>query len=602
MSSPAEPSAPEPVGEDPVVVDPDAVDPVTVDRVPVEADRGNVADLLAEAAAAHPDRPAVISPDGIRTWFELEQAVHSGARQLAGLTGGADRQTHGDRVVISLPTSVDLIAALFAVARAGLVAVPVEPGRSGLPEVVARVGAALVIGGQVPGVRTLAAAAIGQWWSTEADPMPARGGGEDLAVLARATASRPVMVSHRAIRAAVRAIGAAPGLGLRTEDRAILVLPPYHLAGWVTAFLPLTLVGGTAVIPAAPEGPGHWIEGVLESIRGHRVTVVPAAPSLYRRLRAAAGAERALSSVRLMTSGAASLDPGDFAAIRALTGQSVWEGYGISEAASVVATSLMTAMPRPGSVGLPVPGLELRIVGEDGEDLAAAEPAESEPEDELDTLADAPGAGDVGRIAIRGQVVFSGYWPDGSDGPGPDGWFVTGDVGYLDDLGELHLVDRAPEAVVVAGFTVYPREVEDVLSGHPYVRDAAVVGVPGRAGSSVVAVLVPQRGTRPTEDDLNDFVADKLPVFKRPTAYLLVDRLPRTEIGRVDRDAVRRAYLAHTGERDRPTMHLAVSGPADPDEETVEAEPAGPLTDLGTRLPAGERTNRVAQDSDEDLF
>lgn len=564
-------------------------------------DGGNVADLLAEVAAVHPNRPAVIGTDGVRSWRDLDRATNAGARALAASARGVTADAHGDRVVISLPTGADLLVTLFAVARAGLVAVPVEPGRGEVDEVVARVGAAVVVGAAVEGTTSIAA--VGQWWTDQGEPVPTAGGGEDLAMLARPSSARPVMVSHRAIRSAVRAIVAAPALGLRADDRAVLVLPPYHLAGWVTAFLPLTLVGGAAVVPVVPEGPGQWIQGVLETIRGHRVTVVPAAPSLYRRLRTAPDAERALASVRLMTSGAASLDPEDFAAIRSLTGQSVWEGYGISEAASVVSTSLMTAAPRPGSVGLPVQGLELRIVGDDGEDLAAAEPEEVEPEDELDTLADAPEAGDVGRIAIRGQCIFSGYWPDGSDGPDADGWFLTGDVGYLDDAGELHLVDRAPESVVVAGFTVYPREIEDVLAAHPYVRDAAVVGVAGRAGQSVVAVLVPQRGTRPTEDDLNEFVADKLPVFKRPTAYLLVDRLPRTEIGRVDREAVRRAYLARTGGGDRPAVRLA-SGTTETSAEAEgpEAEDAAPLAKLGTRLPAGERTGRVAQDSDADLF
>src|SRR5439155_8479089 len=131
-----------------------------------------------------------------------------------------------------------------------------------------------------------------------------------------------------------------------------------------------------------------------------------------------------------------------------------------------------------------------------------------------DPAADAGDGGEVGSIQIGGPTLFSGYWPDGTGGVDSDGWFATGDLGYFDDAGELHLVDRAAETVRIAGFTVYPREIEEVLTGHPYVRDAAVIGAPGRAGDAVVAVLLPLWGTHPTPSDLDEFVAERLPVFK----------------------------------------------------------------------------------------
>jgi len=117
----------------------------------------------------------------------------------------------------------------------------------------------------------------------------------------------------------------------------------------------------------------------------------------------------------------------------------------------------------------------------------------------------------------------------------------------LDDRGELHLVDRASETLTVAGFTVYPREVEEVLADHPYVAGAAVVGVPGPAGDDVVAILVARPGTRPTQSDLDEFVTSRLPAFKRPVHYRVVDALPRKELGRIDRAAARQAYATAEG-------------------------------------------------------
>lgn len=597
---------------------------------------GNVSDLLRVAATRFPDRSALVAVSATYTWAGLESAVDAAAAAM--LDSGLQR---GDRVIVSLPTGSEIIAALFAVARAGLVAVPIGPDRTGLDDIVRRVGARGAITARPDSGADIV---VGQdemalWWTAPAGPegrVETVGGGEDLAVLARgASGQRPVMVSHRAILAAVEAILAAPSLGLRAEDRVIQVLPTYHLAGWVTAFLPLCAVGGAAVVPAEPSADLAWIDAVLSTIRSQKVTVVPGAPSLYRRLLPAVGVERALASVRLLTSGAAPLDPGTFSAIRALTGLAVREGYGVSESASVISTGLMTSTARAGSVGLPVPGVQIRIVGDDGVDLYAEGGPESGqpalPTESDGLAADAGAGGEVGRIQISGPTLFSGYWPDGSGGPDADGWFATGDLGYLDDTGQLHLVDREAETVRIAGFTVYPREIEEVLSRHPYVRDAAVIGVPGRAGDVVVAVLVPQRGTHPTATDLDEFVLEKLPVFKRPHRYQLVDRLPRNEIGRIDRDAVRTLYrseasLQPSGFDDgrertgRPDTELAAemmvqvpdrsTGRTTDDEREkaepithVTPEPAAPLSELGSRLPGtGHRDRRANEDTDDDLF
>ena len=672
------------------------------------------------AARASGALPAVIGADGGRSWAELDAAVDAGAAQLT-------RHPVGERVVLALPTGADLAAALFAVLRAGLVAVPVDPRRTDLAWVAGRVAAvAAVTDERVTGVDVVDSAAIRSWWqSGEVPEAVTRAGGEDLALLARSARSGPpVMLSHRALLGAAAALGNAPRLEVRAEDRVLQVLPLYHVVGLVTAFLPAALAGAAVVVPAPADG-STPAEAALAAVHAHRVSVLPAEPTLYRQLDRVPGFERALATVRLMTSGSSPLDPADFAAVRAGTGQAVWEGYGISESAAAVTSTLMTEAARPGSVGLPYPGVQVRIQhgdggsgddrpgpeqpgpdeadheqsgteapdgsgetvdglgvaadglgvaadglgvvpadgegpngdpsdegarpgGDDGSAERQAEPAAPTEPTDTDTSGlvlsggdDASDAltpeGEVGPIEIRGDTLFSGYWPDGHGGPGPDGWYLTGDIGYLDDAGELHLVDRAAETVTVAGFTVYPREVEDVLVTHPYVADAAVVGVPGRAGPTVVAVLVAQPGTRPTSGDLDEFLADKLAPFKLPTDYQVVEVLPRTEVGRLDRDAVRRDYAEHRGISLDPARRLRAAGTpedrahpdatgdvTDPDTDsnsdaadpadaadtlgTVEPAQTGPeaaagLDQLGTKLPSTQsRTRRSAQDSDEDLF
>lgn len=653
----------------------------------------NVADLLRSAAGRYPDRPALLSASGTRTWAALDRAADAGARRLVGLGAGP-----GERVVIGLPTGPDLALALYAVARAGLIAVPAAPGAD-LGELADRVGAvASIAAGRDHRLGiALGAADLADWWDTDpaadGDTVPAPfesvGGGEDLVLLAHARGERAVMLSHRAVLAAVTAIGQLGVVRVRDGDRVLQVLPLYHVAGWVVSLLPTALVGGAAVFPdvgfevatvavGVPGGTGSIADqgrtattAALRAAADHAVTVVPGAPGFYHHLLADPDAVRSLASVRLFTSGNAPLAAADEAAFRARYGQPVWEGYGISESASVVTTALVTPAPVRGSVGRPLAGIELRVVGPDGQDLAtdADLPPAVEPGDEavdgpetparidpdrdpLDTVADAPDAGEVGRIMIRGATLFSGYWPNGGGGPDADGWFLTGDIGFLDDGGELHLVDRAAEAVIVAGFTVYPREVEDALAAHEDVAEVAVIGVPAADGhAELVALLVKAGDQPPDEAGLREFVATRLPVFKHPAVYRVVDELPTTEVGRIDRDEARRRFGPAAGQALRALTAVpdpgaatdgdvaappasaadAAPGPAagsgevsatatadpsaadadaevDPEEPgpDVSPEPAGDLDELGSRLPgAGDRAGRAERardDTDEDLF
>src|SRR3712207_2045811 len=184
----------------------------------------------------------------------------------------------------------------------------------------------------------------------------------------------------------------------------------------------------------------------------------------------------AFTSVRVALSGAAPLPGPVLHRILDITGHHVFEGYGLTETAPVLTSTLMSEVAKPFSIGRPIPGIELRLVDEKGR------PVDDE---------------DPGEICVRGPNLFLGYWPDAADGPDAEGWFATGDVAYEDDDGDLFLVDRRRELVLVSGFNVYPREVEDVLLAHPDVAEAAVIGIPHPyTGESVKALVVLEQGAR----------------------------------------------------------------------------------------------------------
>jgi long-chain acyl-CoA synthetase len=231
----------------------------------------------------------------------------------------------------------------------------------------------------------------------------------------------------------------------------------------------------------------------------------------------------ATAGVRLCTSGGAPLPPEWLAAFQQATGLAIVEGYGLTEAGPIVTTNPLGAPPKPGSVGRALPGVELRLVDADGR------PVEPDDEDEDDD-------GDTGLVAVRGPNLFSGYWPDGAGGPDAEGWFRTADVGFLDADGDLHLVERSSDVVIVNGFNVYPREVEQVLLAIEGVTEAAVVGQRDeRAGEVVKAVLVTDPAAGVDEEAVRAYCAQRLARFKVPAVITFVAALPRTPTGKIAR-------------------------------------------------------------------
>ncbi|MCK2236719.1 MULTISPECIES: AMP-binding protein [unclassified Crossiella] len=483
---------------------------------------GNVADLIRSAALREADHPALLdAADGSQvSWGRLDSAVDAQAHRLR--MAGA---LAGDRVAIRLPTGIEFCVALFGALRAGCVVVPLAPGLPGpeLTRVLTDSGARLLVAeGEVPGiagnVKVLPAPAL-----AEAEPFETAGGDEDLAVLAYTSGTsgvpRGVMLSHRALVSNTRQCARLRPAPVTAADRVLLAIPLFHAYGLGPGLLQTAAAGATGVLLERFDA-----EGALAAIRRHRVTTFVGVPPMYTALLGLPEDElrEGLATLRLLTSGAAPLDGEVLRRVKAATGLDVFEGYGLTETGPVLTSTLVTGVPKPGSVGQPLPEVELRLVDSDGTPL--------EEEDE----------GGAGLVSVRGPNLFSGYWPDGAHGPDAEGWFRTGDVGYLDEGGDLHLVDRANDLIIVNGFNVYPHEVEHVLGLLPGVVESAAVGVPDAGtGETVKVVVVRDEGAELTEADVVAHCASLLAKFKVPTKVEFVATLPHSVTGKLARRSLR---------------------------------------------------------------
>jgi long-chain acyl-CoA synthetase len=261
----------------------------------------------------------------------------------------------------------------------------------------------------------------------------------------------------------------------------------------------------------------------LETMAAEHVTALLGVPGQYAAWLAHPGRQDGFASVRFAMSGSATLARGVVDGF-AETGVVVHDGYGLTEAAPVVTINALGPgrdAPSTGSVGLPLPGVEVQLRDAEG--------------DEVDE-------GDPGRIFIRGANLFSGYWPDGSEAPDADGWFGTGDIAVADDAGQLRLVGRSAELVIVNGFNVYPAEVEAVLAREAGVAEVAVVGVDDpETGEAVHAFVVAAAGVVLHPEELLAAAARSLARFKLPSTLEVVAALPHTVTGKIMKWQLERA-------------------------------------------------------------
>ena len=514
-------------------------------------------DLVRTAAAESPDRLALVEADGRRvTWAELDAEVDAVAHGL-----NAHGLVAGYRVVVAMGNRVEFVTSYLGALRARLVAVPVNP-RSATGEVVRMIadsGARLVVAGPdtvttvrqavagledalvgadedlrrrtaVPRVVVAGAPTVPGETSypdlltSSAVELPPSGDAEALAALlyTSGTSGRPraAMLTHRALMANIEQAAAVDPPMIGADDVVFGVLPLFHVYG-LNAVLGQVLRQRCRLVLVD----GFDVEGSLALIEDEAVTVVPVAPPVLAYWMSVPDLADRLTGVRTVLSGSAPLSPELIRAFTDRTGVAVQQGYGLTEAAPVVTSTLCSATPKTGSVGAALPGIELRLVDDAGRQVAGEDP---------------------GEIHVRGANLFSGYWPDGEDGPDAEGWYGTGDVGFLDADGDLFLVDRLKELVIVSGFNVYPVEVEEVVSELDEVAEAAVIGAADdRTGEAVVAYVRRSPSSSLTDDELVERVREhcavRLARFKQPSEVHVVDELPHTVTGKVAKGRLREA-------------------------------------------------------------
>lgn len=469
------------------------------------------------AAARTPDAPALVDAGRTLTYRDLARLVDRRADQLR-----AHGVRPGDRVLLASENCADQVALIFAAAAVGAWIVNVNP-RLTAPELDAirdHAGARLA----------LYTAAV----SPEAEAHAARAGAtfddglmagplnaactpereRDVAALVYTTGTtgkpKGVMLSHRSLLF-VAAVSSRLR-GLDPLDRAWGVLPISHVYGLTSVMLGTLSAGACLHLT-----PRFTPEGMLAAIRDDGLSIVQGVPAMYARLLEHVGDSAPLASrLRFAYAGGSPLDPALKASVERLLGVPLHNGYGLSEAAPTVSQTRLDAPRADTSVGLPIPGVEARVVGQDGRDVDD---------------------GAAGELWVRGPNLMRGYYrdPQATDAAlRPGGWLNTGDMARRDADGALFIVGRTKELIIRSGFNVFPLEVETALNAHPGVTQSAVVGrVVADGNEEVIAFVQPDPRRTPPEAELRAWAAERLAPYKRPARIVMLDALPAAANGKV---------------------------------------------------------------------
>jgi len=496
------------------------------------------------AARRHPERPALISPDRIVTFAELRARVEACATGLRGIDPAFQ-----SRVGICAGNSIDHIVALLAVLAAGKTWVPLNPrnGNAELNRIIAFTEPSIVVCDE---------AAAGRLETGAATVIIADGCGGGRSGTLDALAARHAGASPGGIEAALsetQAIkftggttGAPKGVmqpyrawntnivtqmfcyGLRPTDRYLIVAPVTH--GTSTYLLPVLGAGGCLVFPGDSRP-----AGILGAIEKHGITLLFMPPTLIYALMAEQGAHpRDLRSLRYVIYGAAPMRPEKIIEARALFGDVMATTYGQTEAPQIATFMGPEDFRDPAnvaSVGRPTILTEVAVLDADGRRRPA---------------------GEVGEIAIRGDLVMTGYWrmPDKTAETIRHGWLYTGDVGMFDDRGFLFLKDRSRDVIITGGFNVYPSDVENVLGRHPAVFDCSVVGIEDEKwGEAVHAAVQLRPGCSASEDEIIAFIKRELDSVKAPKAVHVFEALPRSSVGKVVKSEVKQEIAGRLRQR-----------------------------------------------------
>jgi len=337
--------------------------------------------------------------------------------------------------------------------------------------------------------------------------------------------SKGAMLTHRNLMANVHQVREwMPGLQPGSE-RMLCVMPFFHVYGLTVCLHLGALLAATLILV-----PKFDLKQVLGLIHKERPTLFPGAPPIYVAINHAPDvAKYDLRSIKACISGAAALPVEVQNAFESLTGGKLVEGYGLTEASPVTHCTPIDGKRKAGSIGLPLPDTEIKLV-------------------DLETGTESVPAGELGELCIRGPQAMKGYWnrPDETARTIRDGWLYTGDIARMDEDGFTYIVDRAKDMIVASGYNIYPREVEEVLYEHPAIQDAVVVGLPDEyRGQTVKAYLVVKPAASTTAEEVTQFCRERMARYKVPTQIEFRESLPKSMIGKV----LRRVLLEEEARR-----------------------------------------------------
>ncbi len=492
-----------------------------------------VVHMLADACSRSPEREALICGSETLTYAEYTRCVAAFACRL--IQAGA----RGERVAILLANSNDAAIAIFAAHAAGAQAVPLNPAytASELGPILADAACKVIVCDfNVEPVMHAAGAdrsspriIVGPdderltRWKAETkwelpQPMPAP---DDLATLqytgGTTGKAKGVNLTHRAIATNVsQREGMLP---TRAENERILAITPLFHVYAMAMCLHLAVYARSTLIVLRQYRPDLALSAVAEK----RITLLAGSPTIFQGLMADEAFGRTdFSSLVLCTSGASALPQETLKRWEAATGCAICEGYGQTEAGPVISFNPRHGLRKSGSVGLPLPLTEVEIV-------------------DVETGSKTMPAGEVGEIRVRGPQLMAGY----RNNPGETaealrgGWLYTGDIGVIEADGYLAIRDRKKDLVIVSGYNVYPREVEEVLYRHPAVAEVAVIGESDPRKGERLCALIVARGHDSLAGDLSEFCAQHLVRYKIPSEFRLVRTLPKTVVGKIDRKALK---------------------------------------------------------------
>jgi long-chain acyl-CoA synthetase len=484
----------------------------------------NLAQILADAVERDPEQVAIKLDDFALNYGLLEQA----AMRVAGMLQQRGVEP-GDRVAIMLPNVPHFVVAYYGILRAGAIVVPLNVlnKRREVEYYLRDSGAKLLFvwedfaGEAEPAAHELGCDCIsvapGEFEQTlfQTDPAAAmvERASTDTAVLLYTSGTTGIPKGAELTHAnLLENCRVSRGL-FEFEAGAVMLgaLPLFHSFGQTCAMNTCVVAAGMLTLL-----PRFDPLKALEIIERDQVSVFEGVPSMYGAMLNVPGHERFdTSTLRCCASGGAPMPVELMRGFERAFGCQILEGYGLSETSPVASFNHADRERKPGSIGTPIAGVEMKVVDDQDNDLPP---------------------GEVGEIVVRGHNVMKGYWnqPEATVEAMRGGWFHTGDLAHIDADGYFFIVDRKKDMIIRNGFNVYPREIEEVLYEHPDVREAAVIGVPhDELGEEVAAAVSLKEGATATADEIRDFVKEQVAAFKYPRQVWIVDELPKGPTGKI---------------------------------------------------------------------